>query len=126
MIFEMPSRSAACFIAFILFWFACATYERTRSSAPVTGVQAEMKWMADSTQPEQDLSATADRLHPDDSTAQSQVECGADSPEWVQYLPDPRVPALAMAQPRPHRVATWRAPTLDGLQRPPRGSLPTA
>ena len=128
MIFEMPSRAAAVFIAFVLFWSAFATYGQARSPAPFGGVQAEVKGIADSAPPGQDLFGPAEQQPlSDDSTGQSEVEGGgADSPELIQPLPDPRVPALAMARPRPHEAAAWRAPTLDGLRRPPRASLPTA
>jgi hypothetical protein len=48
MIFEMPSRAAAVFIAFVLFWSAFATYGQARHPAPLGGVQAEVRGIADS------------------------------------------------------------------------------
>ncbi|HEY5323349.1 MAG TPA: hypothetical protein VIK58_11025, partial [Caldimonas sp.] len=90
MIFEMPSRAAAVFIAFVLFWSAFATYGQARSPAPFGGVQAEVKGIADSAPPGQDLFGPAEQQPlSDDSTGQSEVEGGgADSPELIQPLPD--------------------------------------
>ena len=121
---EMPSRSAAVFIAFILFWSAFATFGQAGVAAPLVGAQAEAQSMADS--PRRDATGASEQQQEDESAAASQAEGSADSPELIPHLPDPCVLALAMARPRPLEAAAWRAPALDGLRRPPRGSLPTA
>ena len=126
MIFEMHSRSAAVLIALALFWSAFATYGQAHLSAPLIGVQVETNWLANALLQEQESSGAAEQRHPDDSSAQAQIEGSADSPELLQQFADPRVPALTMAPPRPREAAAWRAPTLDGLRRPPRAVSPTA
>jgi len=84
----------------------------------------ESQTMADSSR--QAVSGESEQQQEDASASPSQAEGGADSPELIPRHPNPCVLALAMARPRPLEAASWRAPTLDGLRRPPRGALPTA
>lgn len=123
MALEMHSRSAAFFIAFILFWSAFATYGQVVPAAPLAGITGATTWTAAS--PQQEESGAAD-LQQENESATAQAEGGADSPELIPHMPGSRMPALVMARPRPLDAASWRAPVLDGLRRPPRAGLPTA
>jgi len=126
MIREMRSRSAAVVIAFGLFWSAFATYGQVLSAALLAGPPVELARAAEPVQHAPSTAADPQQPQPDDSAASSEVEGGGDPSELIHQSADARVPALAMAPPRPHEAAAWRAPPLDGPRRPPRAGLPTA
>ena len=121
----MFSRLAAILIAWIVLGLPFASWGQVRSDAPPSAGQVEAVLSADPAQENQ--AGPADPELPDESTpASSELEGGSDLPEGVACLADPRLPALPMARPRPLAAAAWRAPTLDGLRRPPRAALLSA
>ena len=124
MTLEMLSRPFAVFIAFLLFCSAFATYGQVGTAAPAS--EAQIATFLDGSAPERDAGGPAEQEQLDDSSAASQPEGGTDSPEGVPQIADLTLAAPPAVHPRPRDAAAWRAPTLDGLRRPPRAGLLTA
>ena len=117
----MFPRLAAVLIAFVLFGSAFASYGQACSEARLAQVQVEAILSADPAQ--RDDAGLAEQPHRDESTAASHIEGGGDFPEGLAPVVDPLGPAMPTARPRAPAATAWRAPTLDGLRRPPRGGL---
>jgi len=60
---------------------------------------------------------------PDEQPGQSPCEGAMDSPALLTVRPEAKAPLLTMSRPRPYAMAAWRAPFLDGPQRPPCAAL---
>jgi len=125
MTLEMLSRPFAVFIAFVLSCSAFATYGQGGSAAPATEARVA-SFLLDPGAPEREAVGPAEEEPQDDSSAASQPEGGPDSPEGVPQIADLTLAAPPAVHPRPRDAAAWRAPTLDGLRRPPRAGLFTA
>jgi hypothetical protein len=57
--------------------------------------------------------------HACDDASDHALEGAPDLPALMMALPHAAVPSLTMSRPGPYARAAWRAPYLDGPQRPP-------
>lgn len=68
----------------------------------------------------------SDSQVPADEAAQVHVEAASDMPALMVARLNAGDPTLTMSRPRPYTPAAWRAPYLDGPQRPPCATLVAA